>query len=183
MDFFERLERVDTAINRFYARRKVWVWGVLSLPVVFMFGWIVWVMFWAPPMGGVTLIIHSKIDRPILGFSVNGVAGGNAGAFDPNNKYAGENGATTCCGSVRGKTAEVIWTLDVTGAQYDAGMRLEQRRVVMPLPERKRGENDLHVHFLPGDRVLLGWSDNTFSPYDPRSPNYTPPTELFEPVV
>lgn len=44
----------------------------------------------------------------------------------------------------------------------------------MPLPERKRGENRLHVHFLPGDMVLLGWSDNAFSPYDPRSPNYIP---------
>jgi hypothetical protein len=174
MDFFGQLERVDSVINRFYARRKVWFWGVLSLPVVFLLGWIVWVMFCAPPMGGVTLIIHTRIDRPILGFSVNGVAGGNAGAFDPNNKYAGENGKTTCCGSVRGKTAEVIWTLDVTGPQYDAGMRLEKRRLVMPLPQRKRGENDLHVYFLPRDKVLLGWSYNAFSPYDPRSPNYTP---------
>ena len=175
MDFFERLERVDTAVNRFYARRKVWIWGVLSLPVLFVLGWIVWVMFWAPPMGGVTLIIHSKIDRPILGFSVNGVAGGNAGAFDPNTQYTSESGgATTCCGSISGKTAEVIWTVTYTRAQYNAGLRKEVHKVIMPLPERKRGENDLHVHFLPGDRVLLGWSDNAFSPYDPRSPNYTP---------
>lgn len=175
MDLFERLERVDLAVNRFYARRKVWIWGVVSLPLVFLLGWIVWVMFWAPPAGGVTLIIHSKIDRPILGFSVNGVAGGNASAHDPNNKYTNESGgATTCCGSISGKSAEVIWTLSVTGPQYEAGMRPEQRRVVMPLPERKRGENDLHVYFLPGDKVLLGWSDNAFSPYDPRSPHYTP---------
>lgn len=174
MGFFNRLEQVDSAVTRFYARRKVWIWGVLSLPVVFLLGWMVWVMFWAPPMGGVTLIIHTRIDRPILGFSVNGVAGGNAGAFDPGNKYAGKNGKTTCCGSISGKTAEVIWTLSITGPQYEAGMRPEQRRVVMPLPERKRGENDLHVYFLPGDKVLLGWSDNAFSPYDPRSPHYTP---------
>ncbi|WP_242080477.1 DUF3304 domain-containing protein [[Pantoea] beijingensis] len=174
MGFVERLERVDGAVNRFYARRKVWIWGVISLPVLFVLGWMVWVMFWAPPMGGVTLIIHSKIDRPIRGFSVNGVAGGNAGAFNPNNKYAGENGASTCCGSIRGKTAEVIWTVDYTRAQYNAGLRTEIHKVIMPLPERKRGENDLHVYFLPGDNVLLGWSDNAFSPYDPRSPNYTP---------
>ncbi|MBS0971782.1 DUF3304 domain-containing protein [Serratia rubidaea] len=180
MDFFNRLEAMDKGFTRFYARRKVWLWSVMLLPVLFVLGWMVWVMFWAPPMGGVTLIIHSKIDRPILGFSVNGMAGGNAGAFDPNNKYAGENGATTCCGSVRGKTAEVIWTLSVTGPQYEAGIRPEQRRVVIPLPERKRGEDDLHVHFLPGDKVLLGWSDNAFSPYDPRSPHYTPPPEHTE---
>lgn len=174
MDFFERLERVDGAVTRFYARRKVWIWGVLSLPVVFMLGWMVWVMFWAPPMGGVTLIIHTRIDRPILGFSVNGVAGPNSSAHNPNKPHLYGGGAATCCGSISGKTAEVIWTLDVTGPQYDAGMRLEQRRVVMPLPARKRGENDLHVYFLPGDKVLLGWSDNAFSPYDPRSPTYTP---------
>lgn len=174
MDFFERLERVDGAVTQFYARRKVWLWGVLSLPVVFVLGWMVWVMFWAPPMGGVTLIIHTRIDRPILGFSVNGVAGPNSSAHNPNKSRLYGGGAATCCGSISGKTAEVIWTLSVTGPQYEAGMRPEQRRVVMPLPERQRGENDLHVYFLPGDKVLLGWSDNAFSPYDPRSPNYTP---------
>jgi len=176
MGFFARLELVDAGVTRFYNRWRIWIWSVISLPVLFVLGWMVWVMFWAPPAGGVTLIIHSKLDRPILGFSVNGVAGGNSSAYNPNNKYISESGgATTCCGSIKGKTAEVIWTLDVTGPQYDAGMRPEQRRVVMPMPERKRGENDLHVHFLPGDKVLLGWSDNAFSPYDPRSPNYTPP--------
>jgi hypothetical protein len=174
MDFFGQLERVDSVINRFYARRKVWIWGVLSLPVVFLLGWIVWVMFWAPPMGGVTLVAHSKIDRPILGFSVNGMAGPNTGVYNPNNPSSGIGSNTTCCGSVRGKTAEVIWTVTYTRAQYNAGLRKEVHKVIMPLPERKRGENDLHVHFLPGDKVLLGWSDNAFSPYDPRSPNYTP---------
>jgi len=180
MGFFNKLEQVDKAINRGYARWGKWVWGALSLPMLFVLGWIVWVMFWAPPAGGVALVAHSKIERPILGFSVNGVAGPNTGAYNPNNPYSGNGINATCCGSIKGKTAEVIWTLDVTGAQYDAGMRLEKRRVVMPLPERKRGENDLHVHFLPGDKVLLGWSDNAFSPYDPRSPNYNPPVNTQE---
>jgi hypothetical protein len=174
MDFFEQLERVDSVINRFYARRKVWIWGVLSLPVVFLLGWIVWVMFWAPPMGGVTLVAHSKIDRPILGFSVNGMAGPNTGVYNPNNPSSGIGSNTTCCGSISGKTAEVIWTVTYTRAHYNAGLRKEIHKVIMALPERKRGENDLHVYFLPGDKVLLGWSDNAFSPYDPRSPNYTP---------
>ena len=180
MEFFTRLEKVDGAVNRFYARRKVWLWSAIALPVMFVLGWMVWVMFWAPPMGGVTLIIHTRIDRPIRGFSVNGVAGGNSWAFDPSNKYAGENGKSTCCGAIKGKTAEVIWTVDYTKAQYNAGFRTEVHRVVMPLPERKRGEDDLHVYFLPGDKVLLGWSDNAFSPYDPRSPNYTPSPLLEE---
>jgi len=83
MGFFDKLELVDGAVTRFYARRKVWLWGVLLLPVVFMIGWIVWVMLWAPPMGGVTLVAHSKIERPILGFSVNGMAGPNTRRTTP----------------------------------------------------------------------------------------------------
>lgn len=40
MGFFDRLEQVDGAATRFYARSKVWIWGVPSLPVVFLIGWI-----------------------------------------------------------------------------------------------------------------------------------------------
>ena len=170
MDWSSQFRRFDNAFNRFYARKAWLVWLILLSPGL---GSVAMAAF-GPPAGGVTLIIHSKLDRPILGFSVNGVAGGNAWAHDPDNKYAGENGKSTCCGHITGKTAEVIWTLSVTGPQYESGMRPEQRRVVIPIPERKRGENDLHVHFLPGDKVVLGWSDNAFSPYSPRSPHYRP---------
>ncbi len=110
-----------------------------------------------PPTGPVTLIIHSEIDRPILGFSVNGVAGANSSAHDKNNPYASGPGGSTCCGSISGNTAEVIWTLSTTRAQYDAGLRKETRRVVMPLPKRKWEENYLHVYFFPGDSVRLWW--------------------------
>ena len=89
---------------------------------------------------------------------MNGVAGSNASAHG--------GGGATCCGSINGKTAEVVWTLDITHEQYLKGMRLKTRRIVIPLPERKWGEDDLHVHFLPGDKVLLGWSDNAWSPYE-----------------
>ncbi|MBU9853691.1 DUF3304 domain-containing protein, partial [Rahnella bonaserana] len=104
----------------------------------------------------VTLIIHSEIDRPILGFSVNGVAGSNASAHG--------GGGATCCGSISGKTAEVVWTLDITHEQYLKGMRLEKRRVVMPIPERKWEENYLHVYFLPADNVRLWWGTGFIHP-------------------
>lgn len=168
MGFFSTFEKVDSAINRGYARWGKWVWGSLLAAVLAYGGWIIWASIWGPPTGPVTLIIHSKIDRPILGFSVNGVAGANSSAHNKNNPYASGPGGATCCGRISGKTAEVIWTLSTTRAQYDAGLRKETRRVVMPLPERKWGENDLHVHFLPGDKVLLGWSDNAWSPYEKR---------------
>ncbi|WP_420804054.1 DUF3304 domain-containing protein [Rahnella bonaserana] len=135
-------------------------------------GWLIWASIWGPPTGPVTLIIHSEIDRPILGFSVNGVAGSNASAHG--------GGGATCCGSINGKTAEVVWTLDITHEQYLKGMRLETRRIVIPLPERKWGEDDLHVHFLPGDKVLLGWSDNAWSPYEkhPGKDNKLPAADI-----
>lgn len=173
MDFFTRLEKIDGAINRGYERWRRWLWGALLSPVLIYAGWVVWTAIWGPPAGGVALIIHSKLDRPIRGFSVNGVAGGNASAHDPNHRYTSESGgATTCCGTIKGKTAEVVWTVDYTRAQYNAGLRTEIHKVIIPMPERQRGENDLHVHFLPGDTVLLGWSDNAWSPYDKRNPKH-----------
>lgn len=162
MNLNNNIERIDVSLSRIYNRKKRWLWGVLLTPFILLFAWMFWVANWEEPESGVTLIIHSELDRPILGFSVNGVAGGNASAH-------GE-GATACCGSIKGKTAEVIWTLSMTGPQYEAGIRPEKRKAVVPLPKRKRGENDLHVHFLPNDKVLLGWSDNAWSPYDKRNP-------------
>ncbi|VEA64704.1 Protein of uncharacterised function (DUF3304) [Serratia plymuthica] len=158
MTFFNTLEKIDKTINKGYARWGKWIWAALIAPFIIYGSYVVWASIWGPPTGPVTLIIHSEIDRPILGFSVNGVAGSNA--------FAHGGGGATCCGSISGKTAEVIWTLSTTRAQFDAGIRKETRRVVIPLPERKWGENDLHVHFLPGDKVLLGWSDNAWSPYE-----------------
>ncbi|MEI9870999.1 DUF3304 domain-containing protein [Enterobacter hormaechei] len=160
MGWFGKYQKIDSAVNRGYARWGKWLWGALILPVVIYLGWSVWAAAWGPPSGPVTLIIHSEIDRPILGFSVNGVAGANA--------FAHGGGKATCCGSISGDTAEIIWTLSTTRDQYNAGLRKETRRTEMPMPVRKQGENDLHVHFLPGDKVLLGWSDNAWSLYEKR---------------
>lgn len=115
-----------------------------------------WAAVWGSPSGPVTLIIHSEIDRPVLGFSVNGVAGSNAFAYG--------GGGSTCCGSITGDKAEVIWTLSTTRAQYDAGLRKETRRLTLPLPKREWGENYLHVYFLPDDNVYLWWSTGFNSP-------------------
>ncbi|EAS1760854.1 DUF3304 domain-containing protein [Salmonella enterica] len=167
MGFFETFDKVDKAVNIGYARWGKWIWGSLLAAVLVYGSWIIWASIWGPPTGGVTLIIHNELERPILWFSVNGVGGSNA--------FAHGGGGTTCCGSISGKTAEVIWILSTTRAQYNAGMRKETRRIVMPLPERKWGENNLHVHFLPGDKVLLGWSDDAWSPYEKRPDIPEPP--------
>ncbi len=156
MDFFRRLEKIDGAVNRGYARWGKWLGAGLLLFILGWGGWLVWASIWGPSTGPVTLIIHSEIDRPILGFSVNGVAGSNASAHG--------GGGATCCGSISGKTAEVVWTLDITHEQYLKGMRLETRRIVMPIPERKWEENYLHVYFLPADKVRLWWGTGFIHP-------------------
>ncbi|WP_296262540.1 hypothetical protein [uncultured Enterobacter sp.] len=156
MGFFRAYKKIDGAVNRGYARWGKWLWGALILPVVVYLGWSVWAAVWGPPSGPVTLIIHSEIDRPILGFSVNGVAGSNAFAYG--------GGGATCCGSISGDKAEVIWTLSTTRAQYDAGLRKETRKVTIPLPKREWGENYLHTYFLPDDNVYLWWSTGFNSP-------------------
>ncbi|MBL5931351.1 hypothetical protein [Lelliottia amnigena] len=150
MGFFNAFDKIDGAVNRGYARWGKWLWGALILPVVIYLGWSVWAAVWGPPSGPVTLIIHSEIDRPILGFSVNGVAGANA--------FAHGGGKATCCGSISGDTAEIIWTLSTTRDQYNAGLRKETRRTEMPMPQRQWGENYLHAYFLPEDSVRLWWS-------------------------
>ncbi len=100
MGFFNAFDKTDGAVNRGYARWGKWLWGALLLPVVIYLGWSVWAAVWGPPSGPVTLIIHSELDRPVLGFSVSGVAGANA--------FAHGGGKATCCGSISGDRAEVI---------------------------------------------------------------------------
>ncbi|MCA8671726.1 DUF3304 domain-containing protein [Escherichia coli] len=158
MGLFTRLEKFDQKLTRGYARWGRWVWRMLIAVPVLVVLWNIGQAVWGGPRGGVILEIHSEIDRPILGFSVNGVAGANA--------FANGGGSITCCGDVSGDTAEVIWTLDMTHEQYLKGMRLEKRNKTLPLPKREWGENYLHVHFMPGDKVLLGWSKDSFSPYE-----------------
>ncbi|MCG7782155.1 DUF3304 domain-containing protein [Lelliottia amnigena] len=151
-----KYQKIDSAVNRGYARWGKWLWGALILPVVIYLGWSVWAAVWGPPSGPVTLIIHSEIDRPIRGFSVNGMAGANAFAYG--------GGGATCCGSISGDKAEIIWTVDYTLAQYKAGVRTEVHKTILSMPTRQWKENYLHAYFLPDDKVYLWWSTGFNSP-------------------
>lgn len=144
---------------------KKYLYTLIIVSLFSWIGWFAWLVLWGPPQGGVSLVIHTQIDRPIRGFSVNGMAGGNAFAYDPSNIYAGDGGKTTCCGAISGDTAEVIWTVDYTQKQYDEGVRTEIHKKTLPLPIRKRGENNLHVFFLPNDEVLLWWGKGLITPW------------------
>ncbi|ELD1755560.1 hypothetical protein QXC86_003837 [Escherichia coli] len=148
MGLFTQLEKFDQKLTRGYARWGRWVWRTLIVVPVLVVLWNIGQAVWGGPRGGVILEIHSEIDRPILGFSVNGVAGANA--------FANGGGSITCCGDVSGDTAEVIWTLDMTHEQYLKGMRLEKRNKTLPLPKREWGENYLHVHLCLAIKCCWG---------------------------
>ena len=75
MGLFTQLEKFDQKLTRGYARWGRWVWRTLIVVPVLVVLWNIGQAVWGGPRGGVILEIHSEIDRPILGFSVNGVAG------------------------------------------------------------------------------------------------------------
>ena len=154
MGLFTQLEKFDQKLTRGYARWGRWVWRTLIVVPVLVVLWNIGQAVWGGPRGGVILEIHSEIDRPILGFSVNGVAGANA--------FANGGGSITCCGDVSGDTAEVIWTLDMTHEQYLKGMRLEKRNKTLPLPKREWEKIICMCILCPAIKVLLGWSKDSF---------------------
>lgn len=148
MLFYERLKRILAVVKQFFARYRMWLWGIIVLPAV------VCVMSQGVPSKEISLIIHNKTDRHIQRFSINGMEGGSVDAY----RDAGRSKATIVRGgSIRGKTVEVDWTFNVTKPQYNAGLRPERRRIYIPMPERRPKENALHVHFYSDDRVLLKW--------------------------
>src|SRR5690606_8800519 len=104
---------------------------------------------------GAALYVHNHTDRPIYSYWINNNWGGNAAAY---------GGGTTCCWKIVGEQLEIHWIKDRTGAQVEAGLQEEEVTLFLPNPPRKRGDDTLHVHFLPGDHVRLAWSYEHTSP-------------------
>lgn len=70
----------------------------------------------------------------------------------------------TCCWRIEGKVLKVQWIKSMTRTQYEQGAREDSLSVETPNPPRKRTDDTLHVHFLPGDQVRVAWSDKHTSP-------------------
>lgn len=99
---------------------------------------------------GAALTSHNYIDRPIGSYWVNGHWGGNGGV--------------TCCWSIDGNTAKVAWLLSMSKAQEDLGIKIERHEVQVHLPSRNRGDDTLHVYFLPNNRIELEWASTVLDP-------------------
>ncbi|WP_230086333.1 DUF3304 domain-containing protein [Halomonas sp. 328] len=114
-----------------------------------------WQSVFSPSVSG-SIAGYNHTDRPIFRFWVDGNYGGNITAHSW--------GGTTCCWSFNGDIVEVTWILSMTGEQERAGMESERHSVTLSMPEHNRGDQYLHVHFLPGGQVDLVWSENIRSP-------------------
>ncbi|QXE12913.1 DUF3304 domain-containing protein [Pseudomonas sp. AN-B15] len=114
---------------------------------------------------GAMLTSENHTDRPILSFWVNDFWGGNLAAMG--------GGGIMCCQKIEGKTVQIKWILSRTGEQLRQGVKKENHEATVPLPRRERGDDYLHVRFLPGNVVELKWSPGLISPFDP-VPDETP---------
>lgn len=98
-----------------------------------------------------SLVGYNHTSRPLFRYFVDGNYGGNGGAI--------------CCWSFEGDSAEVVWTLDVTPEDIEAGLEEEEHRITLKMPAYSREGQYLHVHFL---------SDNHRVDFIMKKRNYLP---------
>jgi hypothetical protein len=140
-------------------RQKIWrrrnlVIAVLVLLLPFL-GSYLYNQFRTP---GAMLTSANYMDRPILSFWIDDFWGGNLAAMG--------GGGTMCCQRIKGPTVKVTWILSRTGEQLRQGVKKENHERILPLPERRKNDQYLHVRFLPGNIVELKWSPDLISPFD-----------------
>lgn len=145
------------AINRYMRLLPTWLKFLLAGLVVI---WIAWSMLFDSSKSG-SLMGHSHIDRPIYSFWVDGNWGGNLSAYT-GGLYTG--GGTTCCWGFQTGSFEVVWILDVTPEDIEAGLEEERHSLTVSMPSYNRQDQYLHVHFLPENQVELAWSPDLKSP-------------------
>ncbi len=102
-----------------------------------------------------SFILHNHTDRPISEAMVGDVWVGNAQAF---NGFSTGSGVI-CCAEMEESRVVVKWRLSVSQAQYDAGVRSEDRKFRVAVPERSDSDSYLHVHIYQDDEVKLFWSE------------------------
>ncbi|MEG3081806.1 DUF3304 domain-containing protein [Halomonas sp. 5021] len=145
------------AISRYMRLIPIWLQVLLGAMIA---AWLAWSMLFSPSKSG-SLMGHNLTERPIGSFWVDGNWGGNLSAYS-GGLYTG--GGTTCCWSFKGDSVEVVWILSMTGEQSRQGIEEERHSVELPMPEHKREDQYLHVHFLPDNKVEFAWSPDLQSP-------------------
>jgi len=127
--------------KRWRRRRLVLCLAIVLLPLLALY------LYGVLRTPGAALMSHNYMDRPVFSYWVNDNWGGNGGV--------------TCCWRLKGPTAKVVWILDMTRQQQLEGAKEERHEIEVPMPPRKSGDDTLHVHFFPGNRVELAWASTT----------------------
>ncbi|MGV7093322.1 hypothetical protein [Siccibacter turicensis] len=157
------LMAIATDIWNVMPRRARWVTGTLLVL------WLGWSWLFQERYGGASVIVMSVMDRPVSYASVNGNGGGNTLAFDGQNvggKIAGPY-------SITGDTARIDWLLSTTGDQYDKqGLRPEEHTITLPMPKRKKGQNNFCILFLPNNMPLIRWATSCILEMEPTVEKY-----------
>ena len=117
------------------------------------------------PYGGYNLFGLNYLDMPISSFSVNESWGGGLFA----GRASGGGGSTCCLAIPRdAKTVLVRWEISRTREEIKQGLPDIAKEAVVPLPELKDPHDGyLGVHFLPGDKVVLTFSNWIPKPIQP----------------
>lgn len=97
-----------------------------------------------------TMVGYNYTERPIGGFSVNGVGGSNI-------FVNGRGGGFSCCVDVTvGHSVNIKWRYHRTKKQRDAGIPIEDRETTAIIPSPQTAEAGyLEVHFYPDHHVEL----------------------------
>ncbi|WP_445010112.1 DUF3304 domain-containing protein [Vreelandella stevensii] len=143
---------VRWAISRYL--RLLPAWLKILLAGLFLI-WLAWEMILNTSKNG-SLAGYNHTERPIFSYWVDGNWGGNMAPYSW--------GSTTCCWSFKNDTVEVVWILDVTPEDIEAGLDEERYSLTLPMPEHTREDQYLHVHFISDNKVDLVWSQDIRSP-------------------
>lgn len=108
-------------------------------------------------------MFHNHTDRPIHDVFLSGNWIGGAAASTGGGQ--GVKGGSICCARIDSGEAELSWTAGVTQSQYDAGVRKQNKKLTVQIPDRHSNELYLHVHILSGENVKFFWSSSTRSNY------------------
>jgi len=69
-----------------------------------------------------------------------------------------------CCQNIDASKAKVVWIPSTSQAQENQGMKIERHEIEMQIPERKTGDDTLHVYFFPDSKIQLSWASTMQSP-------------------
>ncbi len=150
---------VERSLTRFISTMATAAWDLMPrwgrwLSAIVLVFWLGWTFLMQERHGGASIVLMSVIDRPITYVYVNGKMGSNTDAFDG---FSAGGGGSAGPYRIEGDTVKIDWELDMTEEQEKAGYQFEKHSLTLPMPKREKGQDNFHVLFLPGNKVMVRW--------------------------